>query len=87
MTFCYQNQWEDSCYSPCSYRTCDWGSWGSPCGYRSYGWGSPCGYRGSWWLSGCRDWCPSYSSRWYSPWSTRCTRRYSVGSCSPCSSW
>uniref|UniRef100_A0A803Y5A9 Uncharacterized protein n=1 Tax=Meleagris gallopavo TaxID=9103 RepID=A0A803Y5A9_MELGA len=86
MTFYYQTQWDDSCYSPCSYgsvysyRTYDCGS---PCSYRTYDCGSPCGYRGSWGLSGYRDCYPSYSSRCYSPCSTRYTRRYSFGSCYP----
>ncbi|XP_048785182.1 keratin-associated protein 21-1-like isoform X2 [Lagopus muta] len=97
MTFYYQNQCDDSCYSPCSYgsvysyRTYDCGSpctyrtydCGSPCTYRTYDCGSPCTYRGSGVLSGYRDCYPSYSSRCYSPCSTRYTRRYSFGSFYP----
>uniref|UniRef100_A0A8C9FII0 Uncharacterized protein n=1 Tax=Pavo cristatus TaxID=9049 RepID=A0A8C9FII0_PAVCR len=74
MTFCYQNQWDNCCYSPCNY--------GSVYSYRTYDCGSPCSYRRSW---DCYQDCyPSYSSRCYSPCSTRYTSRYSYGSCYPC---
>ncbi|KAI6072989.1 Keratin-associated protein 20-1-like protein [Aix galericulata] len=69
MTYYYQNQCEDSCYSPCSY--------GTVYSYRTYDCGSPCGYRGYGGLYGYRDCYPSYSSRYY-PCSTRYTRRYSL---------
>uniref|UniRef100_A0A8C9KZ59 Epidermal differentiation protein n=1 Tax=Serinus canaria TaxID=9135 RepID=A0A8C9KZ59_SERCA len=54
MTFCYQRQCEDSCYSPCSY--------GTVCSSRSYDCGSPCGYQGYYGrLCGYRQCCPSFS--------------------------
>ncbi|KAK4807734.1 hypothetical protein QYF61_019432 [Mycteria americana] len=76
MTYYYQNQCEDACYSPCNY--------GTVYSYRTYDCGSPCGYRGYGGLYGCRDYYPSYSSRCYYPYSSRYTRRYSYGSCYPC---
>lgn len=86
MTFCYQRQCEDSCYSPCasglvfSSRAFDCGS--GPCGSLGYS-GRFCGYR---------ECCPSFSSRYCSPFSSsssscswpRYFQRYSYGSCSPC---
>uniref|UniRef100_A0A8C3GTD1 Uncharacterized protein n=1 Tax=Corvus moneduloides TaxID=1196302 RepID=A0A8C3GTD1_CORMO len=77
MTFCYQRQCEDSCYSPCSY--------GTVFSSRSYDCGSPCGYQGYYGrFCGYRDCCPSYSPRYCSPYSTRYFQRYSYGSCYPC---
>lgn len=68
MTFCYQNQCEDVCYSPCNYGTvsscyqnqCEDVCY-SPCSYRSYDCGSPCSYRSYGSLSSYRDCYPSYS--------------------------
>ncbi|XP_027763544.1 scale keratin-like [Empidonax traillii] len=76
MTFCYQRQCEDSCYTPCNY--------GAVYSYRSYDCGSPCGYQSVGGLCGYRDCCPSYSTRYCSPYSTRYTQRYSYRSCYPC---
>uniref|UniRef100_A0A8C3NYD2 Uncharacterized protein n=1 Tax=Cyanoderma ruficeps TaxID=181631 RepID=A0A8C3NYD2_9PASS len=78
MSFCYQRQWEDSCYSPCAS--------GPVFSSRSYDCGSPCGYRGySGRLCGYRDCCPSFSPRSCSPFSSsRYFQRYSYGSCYPC---
>ncbi|XP_065516382.1 scale keratin-like [Lathamus discolor] len=87
MTFCYQTQCEDSCYSPCNYGTVysyrTYGC-GSPCSYRTYDCGSPCGYQSYGSLSGYRDCYPSYSSRYCYPYSSRYIRRYNYGSCYPC---
>uniref|UniRef100_A0A8C0UI43 Uncharacterized protein n=1 Tax=Cyanistes caeruleus TaxID=156563 RepID=A0A8C0UI43_CYACU len=69
MTFCYQRQCEDSCYSPCSYGTVF-----SSRSYQGY-YGRLCGYR---------DCCPSFSPRYCSPYSSRYYQRYSYGSCYPC---
>uniref|UniRef100_A0A8C7A400 Uncharacterized protein n=1 Tax=Nothoprocta perdicaria TaxID=30464 RepID=A0A8C7A400_NOTPE len=75
MTYYYQNQCEDSCYSPCNYgRSYDCGS---PCTYRSYDCGSPCTYRSY-------DLGNVCSSRCYYPYSSRSTRRYSYGGCYSC---
>lgn len=77
MTFCYQRQCEDSCYSPCGY--------GTVFSSRSYDCGSPCGYQGYYGrLVGYRDCYPAYSSRYCSPYSSRYVQRFSYGSCSPC---
>ncbi|XP_009578684.1 PREDICTED: keratin-associated protein 20-1-like [Fulmarus glacialis] len=76
MTYCYQNQCDDACYSPWNY--------GTTYSYRTYDCGSPCSYRGYGSLYGYRDCYPSYSSRYWYPYSSRYTRRYSYGSCYPC---
>ncbi|RMB90667.1 hypothetical protein DUI87_32931 [Hirundo rustica rustica] len=77
MTFCYQRQCEDSCLSPCGY--------GTVFSSRSYDCGSPCGSQGYYGrFCGYRDCCPSFSSRYCSPFSSRYFQRYSYGSCYPC---
>ncbi|KAL9823066.1 uncharacterized protein GJ701_015907 [Geothlypis trichas] len=77
MTFCYQRQCEDSCWSPCGY--------GTVCSSRSYDCGSPCGSQGYYGrLCGYREYCPSFSARYCSPYSSRYFQRCSYGSCYPC---
>ncbi|XP_069735014.1 keratin-associated protein 20-1-like isoform X1 [Phaenicophaeus curvirostris] len=76
MTYYYQNQCDDICYSPCNY--------GPAYSYQSYDCGSPCGYRGYGGLWGYRDCYPSYSSRYCYPYSSYYNRRYSYGRCYPC---
>uniref|UniRef100_A0A8C0BIE6 Uncharacterized protein n=1 Tax=Buteo japonicus TaxID=224669 RepID=A0A8C0BIE6_9AVES len=76
MTYHYQNQCEDACYTPCNY--------GTVYSYQTYDCGSPCGYRGYRGLGSYRDCYPSYSSRYCYPYSSCYTRRYSYGSCYPC---
>ncbi|OPJ85710.1 hypothetical protein AV530_009262 [Patagioenas fasciata monilis] len=75
MTFYYQNQCEDVCYSPCNY--------GTVYNYQTYDCGSPCSYRSY------RDCYPSYSYCYPSysycyPYSSRYTRRYSCYPRYPC---
>uniref|UniRef100_A0A8B9IVP7 Uncharacterized protein n=1 Tax=Amazona collaria TaxID=241587 RepID=A0A8B9IVP7_9PSIT len=93
MTFCYQTQCEDSCYSPCDYGAYRSYDCGSPCSYQTYDCGIPCGYRSYRSLCGYRDCYPSYSSRYcypsYSsrycyPYSSYYIRRYNYGGCYPC---
>uniref|UniRef100_A0A8B9QMI1 Uncharacterized protein n=1 Tax=Apteryx owenii TaxID=8824 RepID=A0A8B9QMI1_APTOW len=92
MTYYYQNQCDNACYSPCNYGTVySYRSYdcGSPCGYRSYDCGSPCGYRSYGGLAGYRGLyssgnCYGYGSRFCYPYSSRYVRRYSFGGCYPC---
>ncbi|XP_068778276.1 scale keratin-like [Struthio camelus] len=79
MTYYYQNQCDDVCYSPCNY--------GTAYTYRrSYGCGSPCG---SWGYGGLRGYrglgdCYGSGSRYCYPYSSCYTPRYSFGGCYPC---
>uniref|UniRef100_A0A663DLN6 Uncharacterized protein n=1 Tax=Aquila chrysaetos chrysaetos TaxID=223781 RepID=A0A663DLN6_AQUCH len=76
MTYYYQNQCEDACYTPCNYRTVY--------SYQTYDCGSPCSYRGYRGLGSYQDCYPSYSSHYCYPYSSCYTRRYSYGSFYPC---